>query len=150
MEIILLSPTPSILHDDDPYVPEKISTMVYLPTQFCWAGKCGPLTTTFTPPSTCLGATSLVLYGLDIPRPSQDTIYYVGVKPGGGGVSDSCMPPAATPVNLGQGFYYLPGICPDAYSPAAQLLTLPNICNSAAALPETVTAWVCCPMLASA
>jgi hypothetical protein len=122
--------------------------MESIPGEFCWAGNRGALTTTFTLPSTCLETTSLILYGIDIPQPSQATVYYVGLMPGSGGVSDSCMPPAATPVSLEEAFYYSPGICPSSYSPAAQLLTLPNICHSAAALPETVTAWVCCPSYA--
>lgn len=125
--------------------------MAALPTQFCWAGNRGALTTTFTPPSTCLETTSVFLAGLLVPPSAQSTFYYVGlwtqalpdILPNY--VSDSCMPPAATPIDLGQAWYYSPGICPSAYSPAAPLLTLPNICHSATTLPESVTAWLCCP-----
>ena len=125
--------------------------MAALPTQFCWAGNRGALTTTFTPPSTCLETTSLYLDDISVPPAEQNTVYYIGLwtQAWAGDlpnfVSDSCMPPAATPIPLNQAWYYSPGICPSAYTPAAPLLTLPNICNSVAALPETVTGWVCCP-----
>jgi len=122
-----------------------------VPTQLCWAGNRGALTTTFTPPSTCLATTSVYLYGYLAPSSAQVTVYYVGWVPMvpdylPNDVNDPCLPPPTTPLNLvGQAWYYSPGICPSAYTPAVQLLTLPNICGSAAALPESVTAWVCCP-----
>lgn len=110
----------------------------------------GPLTTTFTPPSTCLETTSVFLAGYRAPPTAQTTLYYVGFwtqalpdyvpSPY---TSDSCMPSAATPVPLQSSWYHSPGICPASYTPAASLLTLP--CDSEISTLTSVTAWVCCP-----
>lgn len=117
----------------------------------CWAGNRGHLTTTFTPPSTCLDTTSVYLGGYLAPPSAQGTTYYVGFWTGNWPayvtdyVSEPCMPPAVTPIPLYEAWYYSPGICPSAYTPAARLLTAPNNCDVVAAVPESVTAWVCCP-----
>ena len=125
--------------------------MAYTPPgglQACWAGNRGPATTTFTPPTVCLSTTSVLILGIDEPPPQQGIYYYIGFWTQAGPdeltFSDPCMPPIATPINIGP-WYYSPGICPSAYTPAGQLLTIPNICHSEAALAESVTAWVCCP-----
>ena len=76
-----------------------------VPTQFCWAGNRGALTTTFTPPSTCLATTSVYLSGYLAPPSAQETVYYVGWVPTvpdylPNDVNDPCLPPPTTPLNL--------------------------------------------------
>ncbi|KAH8589172.1 hypothetical protein B0O99DRAFT_676888 [Bisporella sp. PMI_857] len=103
----------------------------------------GPLTSTFTAPSTCLATTSVTaMYG-------GDSSYWVGfwgwVAPNMTTASDACVPPAETPTPLLSTWYYSPGICPSGYMPGASLATGYSISGCTSELPSSVTAWLCCP-----
>lgn len=101
----------------------------------------GPLTTTFTPPSTCLATTTVHVLGYMLAPSAQSSDYYIGLWPPDlpgyliDTTSNPCIPPAPTPVPLYQPFYYSPGICPSSYTPAIPL----------AVQKPSATAWLCCP-----
>ncbi|KAH8660309.1 hypothetical protein BX600DRAFT_467539 [Xylariales sp. PMI_506] len=120
-------------------------------TQLCTGINRGPLTTTFTPPSTCLGTTSAFLAGFQAPPSNQHTVYYVGLWTPAlpdyvtDYTGDSCVPQATGAISLEGPWYFSPGICPSGYSPAAPLSTVPSNCDQTVALAESITAWACCP-----
>lgn len=91
----------------------------------------GPLTTTFTAPSSC--ATAAGLYQI---WPANDSYYY---EQGPLISSTDCYPSgySASPEQ-----YYSPGLCPSGYTPA---------CSSTGVVSSTATetAYTCCPTAAT-
>ncbi|KAH8807929.1 hypothetical protein F5884DRAFT_790511 [Xylogone sp. PMI_703] len=102
----------------------------------------GPLTTTFTPPSTCLATTTVYVLGYENAPIAQASSYYIGLWPPAlpdylvDTTSNPCIPPGPTPAPLYQPWYYSPGICPSSYTPGLPL----------AVQTPGVTAWLCCPL----
>lgn len=100
----------------------------------------GPLTTTFTGPSTCLATTTAAHLG--------DAGFYVAafwddVK--------ECYPSGTRPLLLHSTYLYSPGICPSGWGPVISLgtgvpTTLPDY--SIFTLGRETTAWLCCPSCA--
>lgn len=91
----------------------------------------GPLTTTFTAPSSCATATGLYQIW-----PETDSYYY---EQGPLASRTECFPSGydATPSQ-----YYSPGLCPNGYTPACSST---DIVSSTA----TETAYTCCPTAAA-
>jgi hypothetical protein len=107
------------------------------------ASNVGPLTTTFTAPSSCFQTTSFSSVDL------YSTYFWIGYGPGVGlnyeTESDSCVPQLAMPTPLVYNWYYSPGICPTGYILGASLATGPQARTCTSVLPSSVTAWLCCP-----
>lgn len=93
----------------------------------------GPLTTTFTAPSSC--ATAAGLYQI---WPAADTSYYYYEQ--GPLLSRTDCYPSGYDASPSQ--YYSPGLCPSGYTPA---------CSSTAVVSATATetAYTCCPTAAT-
>ncbi|KAI2610676.1 uncharacterized protein GGS25DRAFT_529638 [Hypoxylon fragiforme] len=85
----------------------------------------GPLTTSFTPPASCLATSAL--YWIN----TASTFYWLHGQP----LQSSCFPSNYSP---GQDQYYEPGVCPGGYTAACRASTT----NGAA---EKVTRTTCCP-----
>ncbi|KAK2596871.1 hypothetical protein N8I77_012758 [Diaporthe amygdali] len=90
----------------------------------------GPLTTTFTAPSSCATATGLYQIW-----PEADTYYY---EQGPLGSRTECYPSG---YDASSSQYYSPGLCPSGYTPA---------CSSTGIVSRTATetAYTCCPTAA--
>ena len=112
----------------------------------------GPLTTTFTPASTCLATTSEYIGDLAYSPSQRPTTYYIGLWPDAlpdyitDLTSNPCFPTGATSIAFAEPAYYSPGICPSGYTPAASLATDGiGEYGTSAVLPTSLTAWLCCP-----
>ena len=89
----------------------------------------GSLTTTFTPPSSCLAAISTIGWSSE----GDGGFFFAGPY-----TTSGCMPPN---FQFASTAYYSPGICPDGYTTACSSL------NIIGAVSETVV--TCCPTCVS-
>ncbi|KAI9745287.1 MAG: hypothetical protein M1818_001567 [Claussenomyces sp. TS43310] len=97
----------------------------------------GPLTTVFTPPSSCLSQLTLTV----------DENYITTIFQGHDGWGDAaCYPPTRTGTPNWEGwgaYYYSPGICPEGYVTACTQTTSQAGLNFS--LPTSTHAAICCP-----
>ena len=122
---------PSLAVDPAPQPTRAFHTT--MTSAFSWYNR-GPLTTTFTPPASCLSTTTSSVWS------GSSTAVWVGHFNLAG--DTSCYPPATKPVVTPvDGYYYSPAICPSGWYSACPITSLLGI----GPVDPGTTAAACCP-----